>query len=199
MKLNTFLSILIPAGILILFACSNETEYQSESLEQDQTTDLQNYFERGRSISQKMQGILLSNVSGAMQNGGPAHAVDFCNTRAIPLTDSISDLEHLTISRISDKNRNPDNTASAEELDLISEFKQKKLKDTVLKWNSNSNYTYYATIKTGMPACMKCHGNVETDINAETLQVLDSLYPEDKARNYVLGDFRGLWKIEFTQ
>ncbi|MFZ9028637.1 MAG: Tll0287-like domain-containing protein [Crocinitomicaceae bacterium] len=199
MKLNTFLTLLIPAGILILAACSNNPETESDSMQEEKIVDLQKYIEQGRSISQKMQGILLSNVSSAMQKGGPAHAIAFCNTRAIPLTDSLSEVEGVKISRISDKNRNPNNFASSDELKLINQFKTNNLKDTVLSWDNNENYVYYSTIKTGMPACMKCHGSVDADISSETLNALDSLYPEDKAKNYSLGDFRGLWKIEFAQ
>lgn len=199
MKLNTFLTLLVPTGILFLVACSNNPQMESDSLQEEQAVDLQKYLDQGRSISQKMQGILLSNVSSAMQNGGPAHAIAFCNTRAIPLTDSLSEVEGVKISRISDKNRNPNNIASSDELELINQFKINNVKDTVLSWDNNENYFYYSTIKTGMPACMKCHGSVDTDISPETLNALDSLYPEDKARNYALGDFRGLWKIEFAQ
>ena len=199
MKLITFLTLLIPTGILFLVACSNDTQMESDSLQEEQPANLQKYIEQGRSISRKMQGILLSNVSSAIQNGGPAHAIAFCNTRAIPLTDSLSELEGVKISRISDKNRNPKNVASSDELELINQFKTNNAKDTVLSWDNNENYVYYSTIKTGMPACMKCHGSVGSDIRPETLNALDSLYPEDKARNYALGDFRGLWKIEFAQ
>jgi len=199
MKLNTFLTLLIPTGILFLVACSNDTQMESDSLQEEQPANLQKYIEQGRSISRKMQGILLSNVSSAIQNGGPAHAIAFCNTRAIPLTDSLSELEGVKISRISDKNRNPNNIASSDELELINQFKTNNAKDTVLSRDNNENYVYYSTIKTGMPACMKCHGSVGSDISPETLNALDSIYPEDKARNYALGDFRGLWKIEFTQ
>ncbi len=190
---------LITAVFLMLVGCSNNVQMESESLQEGQSIDLQKYVDQGRSISQKMQGILLSNVSSAMQNGGPVHAIAFCNTRAIPLTDSLSELEGVKISRISDKNRNPNNVASSDERELINQFKMNKVKDTVLSWDNNVNFVYYSTIKTGMPTCMKCHGSVDTDISSETLKALDSLYPEDNARNYALGDFRGLWKIEFAQ
>ena len=199
MKLNTFLTLLIPTGILLLVACSNNPQMESDSLQEEQSINTQKYVEQGRNISQKMQGILLSNVSSAMQNGGSAHTIEFCNMRAIPLTDSLSEVEGVKISRISDKNRNPNNVASSNELELMKQFKMNNVKDTVLSWDNNENYIYYSTIKTGMPACMKCHGSVGTDISPETLNALDSLYPEDKARNYALGDFRGLWKIEFAQ
>jgi len=48
-----------------------------------------------------------------------------------------------------------------------------------------------------MPACLKCHGVPESDIDSATVQKLRALYPTDLATGYRLNDFRGLWKIEF--
>ena len=50
-----------------------------------------------------------------------------------------------------------------------------------------------------MPACLKCHGTPEKDIDAATLEKLNLLYPEDLATAYQLNDFRGLWKVEFPK
>ena len=58
---------------------------------------------------------------------------------------------------------------------------------------------YYKPIKIGMPACLKCHGSSETEINAVTFEKLNTLYPHDLATGYKLKDFRGLWKIEFVK
>lgn len=198
MKLHiTFLS-LLSGALLVLFSCNSTTEENTESkTETEEVKDNHTYYEKGREISQTMQGVLLSNVSSAIQVGGTSHAIEFCNTRALPLTDSISQKYGVRISRVSDKNRNPANAANESELKLIEAMKLNGIKDTVLNMESGS--VYYSTIKTGMPACIKCHGNPESDIEANTLKMIDSLYPNDKAKNYGLGDFRGLWKIQFQQ
>ena len=49
----------------------------------------------------------------------------------------------------------------------------------------------------GMETCLKCHGRVGHEIANETYAVISKLYPEDKATNYRLGDFRGAWKVRF--
>lgn len=198
MKLHTtFLSLLI-GTLIVLFSCNSTTEENTESVtDTEEDKDNQTFYEKGREISKAMQGVLLSNVSSAIQVGGTSHAVEFCNTRALPLTDSISQKYDVRISRVSDKNRNPANAANESELKLIEAMKLNGIKDTVINMESGS--VYYSTIKTGMPACIKCHGNSESDIEANTLKMIDSLYPNDKAKNYSLGDFRGLWKIQFQQ
>jgi cytochrome c553 len=64
---------------------------------------------------------------------------------------------------------------------------------------NGNDLVYYKPIRTGMPACLKCHGNTETDINAATKAKLNELYPNDLATGYKLNDFRGLWKVEFKR
>lgn len=184
--------------LVFLYSCSSDSSDTVENTDQPEIDRSIAFYDKGREISQAMQGILLSNVSTAINAGGTAHAVEFCNTRALPLTDSLSKVYNVLISRVSDKNRNPINAASAEELELFDLMKQYQIKDTVIMNENSDNQTvYYSMIKTGMPACIKCHGVPETDIESQTLHMIDSLYPNDKAKNYKLGDFRGVWKIVF--
>jgi hypothetical protein len=42
-------------------------------------------------------------------------------------------------------------------------------------------------------ACLKCHGD---GIDAEVVEKLDELYPEDKARDFKEGDIRGAFTFE---
>lgn len=185
-------------SMVILYSCGGESSNMAENTDEQEIDRGASFYGKGREISQAMQGILLSNVSAAIQAGGTAHAVAFCNTRALPLTDSLSEVHHVKISRVSDRNRNPMNAANAEELELMDRMKHFQIKDTVItNLDSDKPAVYYSMIKTGMPACIKCHGAPETDIESNTLQMIDSLYPNDKAKNYKLGDFRGLWKIVF--
>ena len=72
-------------------------------------TEQADFLALGDSISAQAQQVLLKNVSAAMQAGGPEHAVAFCNTRAVPLTDSVAALFEVDVRRLSDRNRDPDN------------------------------------------------------------------------------------------
>lgn len=195
MRRSFLLFNLFLGSMVLLYSCNNQSSETIESTDQQETDNAVSFYDQGREISQAMQGILLSNVSAAIQAGGTAHAVEFCNTRALPLTDSLSQVHNVVISRVSDHNRNPKNAANETELALFDLMKKNSTKDTVLQ--ADGIATYYSVIKTGMPACIKCHGTPETDIEPSTLHMIDSLYPSDKAKNYKLGDFRGAWKIVF--
>jgi len=48
-----------------------------------------------------------------------------------------------------------------------------------------------------MPTCIHCHGKTE-EINPKVLSKIQKYYPNDKAQNYELNDFRGLWKVTFN-
>lgn len=173
--------------IMLLFSCTNSKK-----------EDLTPYLSKGRNITEITQQELLKNVSSAMTKGGSAYAIDYCNVKAMPLTDSISQNQQVSISRKSLKNRNPENKASGKEVTLLEFYEKqhlakKEIGDTVLV--INEKYTYFKPIKLGMDACLKCHGDPKTEIDSTTLSKLRKLYPEDHATGYQKGDLRGMWKV----
>ena len=88
--------------VLILGSCnSSKTKIDDETYI--------TYLKKGDEITNLAQATLLGNVSKAMQKGGPEYAVEFCNLKASSLVDSLSSLNDCVISRVSDKNRNPEN------------------------------------------------------------------------------------------
>lgn len=174
--------------MFFLLACSSKID----------PTSYAEFQKKGNEISMSAQATLLQNVGISIQKGGPQYAVEFCNLEASGIIDSLNEHYSCTISRITDKNRNPNaSLATKTDKDLWRIFNQGTLTDTLI--SDNKSLTFYKPIKIGMPACLKCHGNPETDINTATKQKLQSLYPKDLATGYTLGDFRGLWKIEFER
>lgn len=147
------------------------------------------------SIATEAQKVLLQNVAEAIKIGGTEYAVSFCNENAIPLLDSVSAIHNISIQRISNKNRNPNNyLKTAEDKNIFEAFSaNSSLKDSLV--SVNNHYVYYKRINAAMPTCLKCHGNIKTDIEEKTLAKIQLLYPADKASGYALNDFRGLWKI----
>ena len=148
---------------------------------------------QGPKIAATAQAELLKNVGKAMKVGGPVNAVDFCNVHASSIIDSLSDALKATISRVSDKSRNPNNAASEEEKAIMAFFAQhKQVKDTLV------GDTYYKPIVLGMPTCLKCHGKAVSEIDKPTFIIINERYPNDLAKDYALGDMRGLWKISLS-
>lgn len=159
-----------------------------------------NYSEfqkKGTETAILTQSVLLSNVGHAIQKGGPVYAIDFCNLNASVIVDSLSHAGNCKISRISEKNRNPENGIKTKtEQALIKLFENGNLKDTIIQ--ENQRLVFYKPIFTSLPACLKCHGDINSEIEIPTFEKLKSLYPNDKATGCKINDFRGLWKIEFV-
>lgn len=185
----------LSAGILIVLISCNSN--QNKKIAPEVYSE---YIETGNEISGQAQSVLLSNVSSAMQKGGPEYAIEFCNIQASPLIDSLSKANNCTISRVSAKNRNPDNALKNEKEERLWDFYAASLNngnasDTLIK--QGKKLVYYKPIKTAMAACLKCHGTPGEDIQPATYQTILELYPNDKATGYDLNEFRGLWKIKF--
>ena len=132
-----------------------------------------------------------------MQKGGAVYAVEFCNLQASTIVDSLNVENNCVISRISERNRNPENNLkTSADKNLWAIFAAGEVKDTIIR--EHKKLVYYKPIKIALPACLKCHGQPGSDIDLTTSEKLRNLYPADLATGYRLNDFRGLWKIEFS-
>lgn len=149
---------------------------------------------RGDSIASHAQQLLMQNVAAAIQKGGTDYAVEFCNIRAVPLTDSIAGQYNSFIQRLSNKNRNPANAIQSDE-DKAAWEKIETEKKHFVQQAADGSVSYYKPITIAMPTCLKCHGS-SNDITESTLQIIKQKYPADLALNYAMNDLRGLWKIK---
>ncbi len=190
-------SLLFSISILISFtmlSCGQKNANNKQDAETYSTL-----LKTGSDISAQAQASLLAHVSSAMKQGGSVYAVEFCNLQASSITDSLSNRFNCILSRVSEKNRNPENKLKTEtdrQLWTWANRQDDPMKDTLVLVESKA--IYYRPIRTGMPACLQCHGPIEA-IEPETYQKLQTLYPNDKATGYELNELRGLWKIEFEQ
>jgi len=157
-------------------------------------------MEWGNEISMEAQKALMGVLQKAIQENGPENAVGFCNVEALEITKKVADEYNVTIRRVSVKNRNPKNSPNEKERELLDAYAYNK--DNNLDNHPNIQktedgqvllYTKAITIPNGL--CLNCHGVPDTDIKGPTLEKIQSLYPEDKAINYKVGDLRGMWSI----
>lgn len=159
------------------------------------------YQEKGMEYAMATQAALGKRLQSKIQEGGIQEAIVFCKVEALPITDSLSEKFGVAISRITDRPRNPMNTASAEEMKFIANFKSEIVtgqppEPLVVRQGDRTNF-YYPILTNNM--CLKCHGNPEADIQPQVLGVIAELYPEDQATGYNNNQFRGLWKVSFPQ
>jgi hypothetical protein len=171
--------------------------YKQHTEEVTETRDTLDYLELGRSLVLKTKSILGKNLMLNVKEKGPEGAVEFCNEKAIILTDSMAQLLNINIKRVTDKPRNSNNRANVSELESIMNFKNGKNKNGLTKEVDNKIIGYYPIETNDM--CMKCHGSIENEINAKTSLKINELYPYDKAIGYSSNQIRGIWVVEMDK
>ena len=159
------------------------------------------YGDIGLGYALATKAALGKNLMKAIQEKGPDGAVEFCNLKAIKLTDSISVMNNAQIKRVSDKPRNLGNKANKEELGYIASFKEQlasgmEVEPVVIPGTEEVTVYYPITTNT---MCLQCHGKPTEQINPTTLAALRKLYPEDKAVGYDVNEVRGIWSVVFDK
>ena len=173
-----------------------EKHYQEERGNQNRQSHKISKKEQAQQYAMATKAILGKNLMHAIKTKGTAGALEFCNTRAIPLTDSMAKAQGVSISRVSDKPRNPNNEANghlAEQLELYKASLNagETIEPCIVSIGSKAYYTI-PIMTNGM--CLQCHGTEQ--INAETRAKLNALYPTDKATGYDVDQLRGMWVVE---
>lgn len=176
-----------------------ETEFEHPHQGSDE--EARSPLQQGKEYALATKSVLGKNLMGAL-NRLPTHgALDFCNTRAISITDSMSADQNVSIQRVSDQNRNPDNKAQGPALAYI--LKSKELlaagKEILPELrDENDKYIGYYPILTNQ-MCLQCHGTPQKDIDESTLNKIAELYPDDKATGYGINELRGIWVVEWDK
>tara|TARA_R110002167_G_scaffold125448_11_gene305604 strand:- start:2626 stop:3240 length:615 start_codon:yes stop_codon:yes gene_type:complete len=199
MKSKGILIVLVLVGTLSFTACKQTTKSVGKSADTD--TQIQNFEEIGLQYALATQAELGKNLMGALQKEGATGALEYCNTRAYPLTDSMSTVFHARIKRVSDKPRNPANIASDDEMVQITYFKQQiaanKKTTPIVKKENEGTIFYYPIVTNAI--CLQCHGIAGSQILPETLTLLQERYPQDMATGYDVNEVRGIWSIYFDK
>ena len=106
---------------------------------------------------------------------------------------NISKKYNVSIKRVSDQYRNPDNAANPSELAVITTYKAMlaagKMPEGLLK----DGYYYSPIVTNAM--CLQCHGTPGKELAEKTHLKIKSLYPQDKATGYGVDELRGIFSI----
>lgn len=167
----------------------------------DSTKRAKTNKEIGSQYALTTKTVLGKNLMGTIQKKGTLAAMEFCNVKAYPLTDSVATAHNAKIKRVSDKPRNPKNKANTKELKHISYFENAialgEEYEPIVK-SSNGIVQFYAPIITNT-MCLQCHGRPEENMEPDILKSLSALYPTDQATGYDVNEVRGIWSIYFDE
>lgn len=147
-----------------------------------------------QAYAMEAQAALGQTLQKQMAAGGPASAIDFCNLKALPITDSVAAARGVQLARVTDRARNAKNRSTAAETALMEQLRQVPEGIDSLFLEGNGVRHYYFPIRTA-ELCLQCHGTPNEQIPPEVLELLSQRYPADSATGYGPGQLRGLWKV----
>lgn len=196
--------VMIVGTILLLSNCEMSSSKNAKGKTDTviaQEDGVKDYLAEGMNIALRTKALLGKNLMSAIQTKGTDKALEFCNVKAIMLTDSMGVNLNARIRRVSDKIRNPENAANEDELSYIKSAKS-AIEENMEAWPELHEYDdsmigYYPIMTNAM--CLQCHGKPTEDINEQTLAVISERYPNDKAINYLPNELRGIWVVEMDK
>ena len=143
---------------------------------------------------------LKAKLQEGMKAGGPANAIQVCNTAAEEISRQVSAKQGWKITRTSLKVRNSNNKPDVWETKVLHDFEQRmkqgeaieKLEfSEIIRKDSQPVFRYMKAIPT-QGICLSCHGD---KLSPDVTEKLRELYPEDQATGFKMGDIRGAFSI----
>lgn len=158
----------------------------------------------GDSISLEAQKQLVGQLQQAISERGIPGAIEFCNVQALPILEEVGQAYGVAIRRASNRYRNPVDQPTDMEQRYLETYEYdvengNPLSPNIQKINEGEEFLYTKAIVIPGGLCLNCHGEPGTEINGETLKILDELYPEDQAKGHKVGDLRGMWSIKIPK
>lgn len=180
---------------ILLISCTQKPKPEiTEQLKSALRSDAKTFME-------SLKSVLIKEI----QTHGIVSAVSVCSDTAQALTNNYGISKGIYIKRVSFKNRNPLNVPDdfeAQGLKLFEDLHNKNLikPETeyveIIEENGVSKIRYMKPILV-QPECLNCHGT-EEQISPQVKEVINKIYPDDKAKGYKMGDLRGAVSIQKT-
>lgn len=151
---------------------------------------------RAKSTADNLMKDLIGILFSTLDAEGPAGAVRICAEVAQNRTASHA-REGVYVRRVSQKVRNQANRPDAIELHKLEQLaalhREKNLPAEVVEVRANPDGTrqlHYLRPIVVMERCLACHGPRDK-IQHAVREILARRYPDDRAIDYAVGDFRG--------
>lgn len=158
----------------------------------------------GDSISNEAQKQLMDRLHKAVDEKGYPNAVSYCKLEATSQLVRMAEKYGVTIRRTSARPRNPENAPSGEELPILDAYAYNfenglENEPNIQQLQNGETLLYTKAIVIQEEFCLNCHGTAQKEIKEETLIEIDSRYAKDVAREYKVGQLRGMWSISIPK
>jgi hypothetical protein len=149
-----------------------------------------------------LQQQLSTELMAAMQSKGAVEAIEVCANVAQPMTAAVgTEAADRQISRTALRVRNPANQADALSERILQDWQTEMVASDsapgpVVHHEGELVIVHHPILmQTG---CLACHGE-PAQIAPEVAEKLASLYPNDEATGFKVGQLRGAFRVEFAK
>ena len=166
----------------------------------DDSAELLDFARESRGLVKAFAGELQGALRGAIDEGGPVHAIGVCKAEAPEIAGAVPPSSAWTLGRTSHKLRNPDNRPDAWETAVLEDFLARAEAGEALagmervervETGEGQLLRYMKAIPVG-EVCLTCHGGkLDPGLAAEIAR----LYPRDRATGFAAGQLRGAFTI----
>jgi hypothetical protein len=158
-------------------------------------TEIRQYVSRGDLIILSLHDALRRELTAALDQGGPAFAINSCHIDVAGVIQRIARSEGVVAGRTSDRLRNPTNIPAKWAAPLVSANAGRRARDV-------EGYAVDLGSAVGVlrpiaqqPMCASCHGPADT-LDPALRKVLSERYPADKGLGFLEGEIRGWFWVE---
>jgi hypothetical protein len=156
------------------------------------TANEEEWLARGSEILQPFKADLKAALMEGLQKG-PEDAIAVCQVQAPMISERIGE-KGVEAGRTSHKLRNPANKPRPWVALLLNVYAgEETITAPRVVALDDDRIGYVEPIYVQAP-CLMCHGSSIAD---DVAAAIDRWYPEDEARGFAEGDFRGLFWVEF--
>lgn len=146
-------------------------------------------------VARSFTAALQAKLGAAMAEGGPMLAVGVCKDEAPAIAVAASAQSGAQVSRVSDRNRNPDGGLTPElapHYAALASAERVAGTPTSEVWQSGEGADARINVLRAIPMmekpCAACHG---TNVDPTLAEHIGALYPEDAAMGFEAGEMRG--------
>jgi hypothetical protein len=157
------------------------------------------WVDQARDSAARLGKQLKAELVSALESAGPTGGVEVCRDRAPEIAASVSG-DGFSVGRTALRLRNPDNAPDAWERDVLQQFADRleqgaepaSLEHWEVRETDGQRVGRWMKAIPMQPQCRTCHG---TDVAEPLAETIESLYPEDRATGFEVGELRGAFTV----
>ena len=157
--------------------------------------EIRYYVSRADLIILSLHEALRRELTGALEQGGPAFAINSCHIDVTGVIQRIGRGEGVAVGRTSDRLRNPTNLPAAWAASLVRGNAGRRARDVEGFAVDLGSAVGVLRPIAEQPMCASCHGPADK-LDPAVRKVLAERYPADRGLGFTEGEIRGWFWVE---